>query len=215
MYRRLDIPYCMKYVRNYVRRTWSLLFSWILLHLQVPWIRIPSTCMVSWTHCQLPWLLLHHAAENGKKEVLGTVLEACSSGDPTLINRQKETDGNTALHVAAQAGHVASVQTLLYFYPDVKVTNHHDEVAMYIAAKSGHWELFHTLLQYRDPSVGLRAHFPPPDNMPSATIDALLQFAVQGKQIDVIRMLIELGANVNQIDDKVIICFLLQFDRMH
>ncbi len=141
---------------------------------------------------QAPWLLLYFAADYGKKEMLETILESCCSTDASFVNRQNERDGNTAMHLALRGGHVACIQTLLYFYPDLTIVNKSGETILNIGAKEGRWEALKVLLKH-----GLN------DISELQKDGAVLKWAVQAKQVEIIHKLLELGADVNMRAAKV------------
>ncbi|TVY34151.1 Protein TANC1, partial [Lachnellula occidentalis] len=85
--------------------------------------------------------LLHVAIRTRKKSMIRLLLRRGVS----TINEQ-DSDGRTALHVAAQSGDEEMVETLLKHGADPKALDKHGLDALHCAVKQGHEEVVETLL---------------------------------------------------------------------
>ncbi|KAL4224939.1 Ankyrin repeat and sterile alpha motif domain-containing protein 1B [Mactra antiquata] len=168
---------------------------------------------------------VHLAAWNGDAEVVMQLLTAghdSENVDPVSINQQNST-GDTALHCAAQHGHVAVVDVLLNKSAAPTIRNLNDASPLDLAAQYGRLEVVQRLLishpelahhpsstqsplhlasrnGHRDiAAVLLDNHF----DIQTVTEEgsALHEAALHGK-LDVVKLLLERGINVNIQDEK-------------
>ena len=97
--------------------------------------------------------ILHLAAMNNRHEVLSALANHDVELVADLANLKNYMD-NTALHLAAQAGHLETVRELLKseYKADIDEKNWEEETASHLAAAEGHSEVLKLLL-YRDPNA--------------------------------------------------------------
>ncbi len=138
-----------------------------------------------------PWYLVHFGAKSGDKILLLDVLEPHENA----IN-STNAQGDTALHLAIEASNTEEVQTLLFFYPDLSIMNNDGETPLYYAAKHYAWEMFKLLL---DAGAKLELYHPRDGKEGK---DSLLVHAVRDGNAEMIRWLLEKGADVNDIDTR-------------
>ncbi|KAG5177520.1 hypothetical protein JKP88DRAFT_332772 [Tribonema minus] len=86
---------------------------------------------------------LHWAAAHGRRAAARWLARAAAGGRALDA---KDNRGNTALYLAAEAGHAAVVAELLRAGADAAVTNHSSEAPLYIAALKGHADVVRALL---------------------------------------------------------------------
>uniref|UniRef100_A0A8C2L903 Transient receptor potential cation channel, subfamily A, member 1a n=1 Tax=Cyprinus carpio TaxID=7962 RepID=A0A8C2L903_CYPCA len=87
------------------------------------------------------WSCLHHAASEGYTQTMDTLL----TSNIKLLNKT-DGDGNTALHLAARAGHVAAVRLLLYRGAKI-ILNKNDASFLHEAVHNGRKEVTNTVIE--------------------------------------------------------------------
>ncbi|KAI2667619.1 Transient receptor potential cation channel subfamily A member 1 [Labeo rohita] len=87
------------------------------------------------------WSCLHHAASEGYTQTMDTLL----TSNIKLLNKT-DGDGNTALHLAARAGHVATVRLLLYRGAKI-ILNKNDASFLHEAVHNGRKEVTNTVIE--------------------------------------------------------------------
>lgn len=105
------------------------------------------------------------------------------------INLNKtNTDGNTALLIAAQNNNSPIVQTLIAAGADLKKRNSNYQTALLIAAQNNYLELMRTLIA-ADPT--------------SEQIHSALRIAVTKNHFEIAEICVNAGADVNQLDENI------------
>ena len=89
----------------------------------------------------VPWAFLDAAAQGNVDKIKDMLAH-----NQDLIDCQETLYGNTALHVAALAGHVETVRTLIEHRANVRAINKVDNTALHLAAKHGSPEIITLLL---------------------------------------------------------------------
>ncbi|XP_051508618.1 synphilin-1-like [Myxocyprinus asiaticus] len=80
--------------------------------------------------------LIHYAARYGQERVLLWLLQFMQ--EQAIFLDEVDQNGNTAVHVAAQYGHLTCVQTLVEYGSNVTVQNHQSERPSQCAERQGH-----------------------------------------------------------------------------
>ncbi|XP_042617435.1 synphilin-1 [Cyprinus carpio] len=80
--------------------------------------------------------LIHYAARHGQERVLLWLLQFMQ--EQAISLDEADQNGNTAVHVAAQFGHLSCVQTLVEYGSNVTVQNQQGERASQNAERQGH-----------------------------------------------------------------------------
>ncbi|XP_051949901.1 synphilin-1-like [Xyrauchen texanus] len=80
--------------------------------------------------------LIHYAARYGQERVLLWLLQFMQ--EQAIFLDEVDQNGNTAVHVAAQYGHLTCVQTLVEYGSNVTVQNHQSERPSQCAEHQGH-----------------------------------------------------------------------------
>jgi hypothetical protein len=132
-----------------------------------------------------PWLLLHFAVTISDQKTVEAILE---SSQESVMNKQDE-HGNTAVHLVVTTSHLRCLQVLLFFYPDLSIMNFAGETPLFYAAKHRNWDAFQLLINHGTVI-----------DVPS---DRLLLLSIQDKQVDIVRVLVEKGGNINALNEKV------------
>jgi len=110
--------------------------------------------------------------------------------DGTYNNEQDpHVDGVTALHVAAQGGHLACVQVLLEAGADVSIKDDEDRDPMYLAVKGNHGEVVKALVK-----AGANPNIPFKDD--DGTVHNLLMDSIIVENIEFSLTLIEKDADI-------------------
>ncbi|MHC4620631.1 MAG: ankyrin repeat domain-containing protein [Planctomycetota bacterium] len=132
---------------------------------------------------------LIQAAEKGDIQTVQTLLDT-GSGVKANVNVE-QTNGTTALMVAAQNGHMEIVKALLEAKADVNIQRKTDGVtALWMAAQNGHVEVVKLLLESKA-DVNVK------DKTYGATA---LMMAAQKGHTDIVKLLLENKADVNAKD---------------
>ncbi len=127
------------------------------------------------------------AVLNGDIPTLQLILE--STGESLINNR--ETIGNTAMHLAIVNRKEDCVKTLLFFYPDLTVRNREGDTALSLAANLHAWDSFLMLCQHGASLLDNQAN------------ESWLVLAYRDRHISALEWLLEHGSNWNDIDAKV------------
>ncbi|XP_020095380.1 ankyrin repeat-containing protein At5g02620 [Ananas comosus] len=134
---------------------------------------------------------LHLAARAGNAVHVQKILSECSEDSLKELVSKQNLDGETALYVAAEKGHVEVVHEILQVSDvqsaAVKANNSFD--AFHIAAKQGHLEVSKELL-YSFPALAMTTN--------SLNSTALDTAATQG-HIDIVNLLLETDASLAKI----------------
>ncbi|MGZ4836772.1 MAG: ankyrin repeat domain-containing protein, partial [Terriglobales bacterium] len=121
------------------------------------------------------------AVKQGNRESLRTLIKAHADVNAT------EPDGTTALHWAVRAGDLATVNLLLAVHANVMAENRYGVKPLSLAAVNGNGAMVEALLKAGADPKGL-------------TTDAgetVLMTAAQAGNVDVVRVLLDRGADVN------------------
>ena len=89
------------------------------------------------------WNVLHLAASQGRCELIDEVHKKYPAGE---IDSQ-DTDGKSALMIAAENGHLESLELLRGYGADPGVLDNEGRTALHLAATSSHTHVVHSLLQ--------------------------------------------------------------------
>ena len=103
-----------------------------------------------------------------------------------VVNVRDDESGKTALHMAAEMGHVCVVETLLQYGADLEALNESHRTPLMCAARNGHSSVVSLLLQHG-------ANMETTDDVGST---ALIETAHHDRK-DTMKMLLRAGANVN------------------
>jgi ankyrin repeat protein len=128
---------------------------------------------------------LHHAAQNGRVEVLNSLLD--KGADVLAV----DSNGKTALHYAAQNGHVKVLNSLLDNGADIHAVDSNGKTALHYAAQDGHVKVLNSLL---DKGADIHAV---DSNRKSA-----LHHAAQNGYVEVLNSLLDKGADVLAVDSN-------------
>ena len=98
------------------------------------------------------YTILHVAAQTGNKKIAKKIIDL----DPSLLH-ERNSKGNTPLHIAASLGHLEMTNFLLsqhqhMMVPLLKITNERNETALHGAVRNGHSKIVKTLIE-KDPSL--------------------------------------------------------------
>ncbi len=115
------------------------------------WLDAAPRGVSTYVECQRSWgteswLALHHAAQGGLGTALTTLLNAGSQPDARTRFTTPLHARQTALHLAAEAGHDAGVGQLIEAGADVEVRDAHGRSPLWEAARGGHAAAVATLL---------------------------------------------------------------------
>lgn len=131
---------------------------------------------------------LHYAAQDGHLDIVKILLDAKAD-----VSTRSELGGYTPLMSAAQNGHHEVVKALIKANADFSVYNDEGITPLHLAVFKGHKEVVKTLIEAKiDLSKGTKQK----GNMEGATA---LMFAANLGKIEIVKLLIAAGAN---IDDK-------------
>lgn len=137
------------------------------------------------------WLALHRAAERGDAAIVGLLLEAGASIDGRTRFRTPMHGRETALLIAARAGHLPVVDLLLSRHADANLLDANHRSALSCAAGAGHTQVVERLIQ-------AYAAVDPVDDQQRTP----LHWAIAGGHADAAVLLIEAGADVNHLCPK-------------
>ncbi|XP_060062502.1 ankyrin repeat and death domain-containing protein 1A-like [Ylistrum balloti] len=160
--------------------------------------------------------LLHCASQNNNVNVINFVLESLENVN---VNEMEKVGERTALHLAAEAGHLETVMRLIDMQADVNKRDKAGETALHLAARHGHVEVIKRLLmvgvEINDRDVdGRTALHISAERGHSDVVEVLVEYnvgcnaetikeftplhlAATHGHYDVAKTLIEHGANVN------------------
>ena len=125
------------------------------------------------------WTPLHYAVKHRQQDVIAIRLLIDEYG---LDRKAKVNNGRTALHIAAQQGHVDAIRLLIDEYGlDRKAKVNNGRTALHIAAQEGHVDAIRLLID----EYGLDK------NAKTITGKTALHYAVQQGHVDAIRLLID------------------------
>ncbi|XP_039133156.1 LOW QUALITY PROTEIN: ankyrin repeat-containing protein At5g02620-like [Dioscorea cayenensis subsp. rotundata] len=134
---------------------------------------------------------LHLAARAGNATQVTKLISECDESLLKEFVSKQNQDGETALYVAAENGHVEVVQEILkvsdVLSAGIKATNSFD--AFHIAAKQGHLDVLKEMLRA----------FPALDMTTSTSNSTALDTASTQGHIDIVNLLLETGANLVKI----------------
>ncbi|XP_029288917.1 ankyrin repeat and SOCS box protein 15-like isoform X2 [Cottoperca gobio] len=133
------------------------------------------------------WLPLHRAASQPVLEVLQTVLRLAAQG--LSLEERTAVEGETALTLAAKAGLVQNVRSLLEHGASPHNTNSKNESPLLLAVKAGSFEMTHTLV----------AHDAWVEQVCRKRWTAMHE-AAKGGDVDMLMLLLRNGGRVNQKD---------------
>lgn len=108
--------------------------------------------------------------------------------EPELMNERTGV-GETPLHYLAVENHIEGVRTLVEFGAEVNTSDDFDQTPLAAAAFLGHEDLVRYLL-----SVGAKCE-------PAGGLNPILIDAVRSGNLEIVRMLVDAGADVNQVDN--------------
>jgi len=131
----------------------------------------------------------HIAASHGHVEILQLVLPAA----PQLARAASETNGRTALHLAALKGQADAARQLLEFGGDVNARSGDGQTALHMAVSEGQAHIMSVLLAAPgiDPTI--------PDEVGLTP----LHYAAQRGRVEVTRQLLEAGADPRVLGNGV------------
>uniref|UniRef100_A0A8C4RJA8 Ankyrin repeat and SOCS box containing 15b n=1 Tax=Erpetoichthys calabaricus TaxID=27687 RepID=A0A8C4RJA8_ERPCA len=129
------------------------------------------------------WLPLHEAAVQPIQQIMEIVLDATSED----ILEQMTFNGETALTLATEAGHVENVKLLLEKGASPYTANKNNQTPLQLAVKYGIYEMVAILLENEAPV-----------NQPCETQWTSMHEAAKMGRTDILRLLIKHGGDVNQ-----------------
>jgi ankyrin repeat protein len=129
--------------------------------------------------------LLHVASQYGLRNTIQTL--RVKDTLEVLLNAIDDV-GYTPLHLACKLGHVDTVSILLSFGADTQATDQDNYTPLHIAARYGHLEVVRLLLAEQNPESFKASH------------ESALYCAVRNGNIDIVKFLIERGADPNCLD---------------
>ncbi|XP_074583128.1 ankyrin repeat-containing protein At5g02620-like [Curcuma longa] len=136
-------------------------------------------------------LELHLAARAGNALRVQKILSECSEAQLKDLIYKQNHDGETALYVAAEKGHVEVVREILKVSDiqsaGIKANNNYD--AFHIAAKQGHLEILKDILQ----------SFPPLAMTTNSLNSTALDTAATQGYVDIVNLLLETDAGLAKI----------------
>ena len=103
-----------------------------------------------------------------------------------FIGQARHKDGKTALHLAAESGHLDIVKLLLDCGANVNSRGNFDRAALHLAAESGHLDIVKLLLDC-GANVNSRGNFD----------RTALHLAAESGHLDVVQLLLERGADID------------------
>lgn len=143
------------------------------------------------------WPPLVFAASYEKKQIVDLLI---SKG--AKINA-RNGNGDTALILAAYNGHDEIVSLLLKYDAETDTAGGDGATALIWSVKNGHKSVVEILLSNQaNPNISIRPHWISPSDQTSLGINGAtaLMFAAQGDNPDILKMLLDAGADVNQTD---------------
>jgi ankyrin repeat protein len=129
------------------------------------------------------------ASERGYLEIVQALLER----EGTDVNKGR-SDGDTALHVAADKGHIEVARALLQAGANARKSNDQGQTPLHKASGEGHIEIVRALLE-----AGAGADVRKRDDEGGWSP---ISRACEGKHFDVFRALVEAGGDVNKLDSR-------------
>ncbi len=152
------------------------------------------------------WTPLHFAAKNGHANVVEFLIQknaavnALTSRSP--LEEETDAGGKTPLHLAIQNRHHEVVEQLLHAKADVNKADAKGYTALHYASESGDLKSVESLL--KEETIDLNAITHEDGN-------TALHFAVKIKNHEIVKLLLNAGAEVNKINTEIPRYIVLQF----
>lgn len=147
---------------------------------------------------------MHAAAEKDRPDVI-----AWLSARRGLSLNEPDESGNTPIIIAAQAKSLAALKTLMDLHADPTLRNENIESALHVAAREGDAAVIDQLLTSED----VRRHIN--DHRTYREGFSPLMVAADNNQAEVVKKLVAVGADVNQLDNRKRNSLFIAADRGH